>query len=207
MIISHQHRFVFAAIPKTGTHSVRQALREHLSEDDLEQVGLFVNKRFPFEELAAIKHGHISLQQIRPFLGDDAFGAYFKFAFVRNPFDRFISYCAFMTRADGAFLKNPQQVMRYILHEARPVQHVLFQPQHSFVTDADGTLLADHVGRVEDMQGSFDAICERLNLPGATLEQVNSSRRGSYRDYYDDALIDDVAQLYRRDLELFGYGF
>jgi len=207
MIISHQHRFVFAAIPKTGTHSVRQALREHLSDDDLEQVGLFVNKRFPFEELAAIKHGHISLQQIRPFLGDEAFGSYFKFAFVRNPFDRFISYCAFMTRADGAFLKNPQQVMRYILHEARPVQHVLFQPQNSFVTDADGTLLADHVGRVEDMQGSYDAICERLNLPGATLEQVNSSRRGSYRDYYDDALIEGVAQLYRRDLELFGYGF
>ena len=54
MIVSHQHRFVFAAIPKTGTHSVRQALREHMSADDLEQVGLFVNKRFPFEELAAI---------------------------------------------------------------------------------------------------------------------------------------------------------
>jgi len=207
MIISHQHRFVFAAIPKTGTHSVRQALRKHLSEEDLEQVGLFVNKRFPFEELAAIKHGHISLQQIRPFLGDEAFGSYFKFAFVRNPFDRFISYCAFMTRADGAFLKNPQQVMRYILHDARPMQHVLFQPQHTFVTGSDGALLADHVGRVEDMQGSFDAICERLGLPGATLEQVNSSSRGSYRDYYDDALIDDVARLYKRDLELFGYGF
>ena len=62
MIISHQHRFVFAAIPKTGTHSVRQALRAHLGADDLEQVGLFVNKRFPFEELAQIKHGHISLR-------------------------------------------------------------------------------------------------------------------------------------------------
>jgi len=207
MIVSHQHRFVFAAIPKTGTHSVRQALREHLSEDDLEQVGLFVNKRFPFDELAAIKHGHISLQQIRPFLGDDAFASYFKFAFVRNPFDRFISYCAFMTRADGAFLKNPKPVMRYILHEARPMQHVLFQPQHTFVTDADGTLLADDVGRVEDMQGSYDRFCERLQLPRATLGQVNSSRRGGYREYYDDALIDDVAQLYRRDLELFGYGF
>ena len=65
MIISHQHRFVFAAIPKTGTHSVRQALREHLSADDLEQVGLFVNKRFPFEELAAIKHGLRRLLQVR----------------------------------------------------------------------------------------------------------------------------------------------
>ena len=207
MIISHQHRFVFAAIPKTGTHSVRQALRQHLSDDDLEQVGLFVNKRFPFEELAAIKHGHISLQQIRPFLGEQAFASYFKFAFVRNPFDRFISYCAFMTRADGAFLRNPKQVMHYILRDERPRQHVLFQPQHGFITDTDGSLLADHVGRVEDMQASYDAICERLELPGATLEQVNTSRRGSYRDYYDDALIDGVAQLYRRDLELFGYGF
>ena len=207
MIISHQHRFVFAAIPKTGTHSVRQALREHLSADDLEQVGLFVNKRFPFDELAAIKHGHITLEQIRPFLGEQAFADYFKFAFVRNPFDRFVSYCAFMTRADGAFLKNPRQVMRYILFQARPLQHVLFQPQHTFVTDAEGRLLADRIGRVEDMQASYDAICERIGIPAASLGQVNSSRRGSYQDYYDQALIDGVAELYRRDLELFGYGF
>lgn len=207
MIISHQHRFVFAAIPKTGTHSVRQALREHLSADDLEQVGLFVNKRFPFEELAAIKHGHITLEQIRPFLGEQAFADYFKFAFVRNPFDRFVSYCAFMTRADGAFLNNPQQVMRYILFQARPVQHVLFQPQHTFVTDAEGRLLADRIGRVEDMQASYDAICDRIGIPTASLGQVNTSRRGSYRDYYDQALIDGVADFYQRDLELFGYEF
>ena len=207
MIISHQHRFVFAAIPKTGTHSVRQALREHLSADDLEQVGLFVNKRFPFDELAAIKHGHITLEQIRPFLGEQAFADYFKFAFVRNPFDRFVSYCAFMTRADGAFLKNPRQVMRYILFQARPLQHVLFQPQQTFVTDAECRLLADRIGRVEDMQASYDAICERIGIPAASLGQVNSSRRGSYQDYYDQALIDGVAELYRRDLELFGYGF
>ncbi|RDZ29446.1 sulfotransferase family 2 domain-containing protein [Lysobacter silvisoli] len=207
MIISHQHRFVFAAIPKTGTHSVRQALRAHMSEQDLEQVGLFVNKRFPFEELAAIKHGHITLDQIRPFLGEQAFADYFKFAFVRNPYDRFVSYCAFMTRADGAFLQRPQSVMRYMLFEARPMQHVLFQPQHTFVTDAEGRVLADTVGRVEDMQASFDAICDRLGLPHAQLGQVNSSRRGAYRDYYDQALIDGVTELYQRDLELFGYSF
>jgi hypothetical protein len=207
MIISHQHRFVFAAIPKTGTHSVRQALRAHLSAEDLEQVGLFVDKRFPFEELAAIRHGHISLQQIRPFLGEEAFASYFKFAFVRNPFDRFVSYCAFMTRADGAFLRNPREVMRYILFQARPLEHVLFQPQHGFITDAAGGLLADYVGRVEDMQGSYDAICARIGIPSVPLGQVNSSRRGHYRDYYDQALIDGVAGLYARDIELFGYEF
>lgn len=207
MIISHQHRFVFTAIPKTGTHSVRQALREHLSADDLEQVGLFVDKRFPFKELAAIRHGHISLQQIRPFLGEEAFTSYLKFAFVRNPFDRFVSYCAFMTRANGAFLANPQAVMRHVLFVAPPMQHVLFQPQHTFLADANGQLLSDTVGRVEDMQASYDALCERIGIASASLGQVNSSRRGSYRDYYDQQLIDGVAALYRRDLDLFGYEF
>lgn len=207
MIISHQHRFVFAAIPKTGTHSVRQALREHLSAEDLEQVGLFVNKRFPFEELAAIRHGHITLEQIRPFLGEEPFGSYLKFAFVRNPFDRFVSYCAFMTRADGAFERDPRGVMRHILFKVRPLQHILFVPQHTFITAADGQVLADVVGRVEEMQVSYDAICARIGIPSRPLEQVNSSKRGSYRDYYDQTLIDGVTELYRRDLELFDYQF
>jgi hypothetical protein len=207
MIISHQHRFVFAAIPKTGTHSVRQALREHMSAEDLEQVGLFVNKRFPFEELARIRHGHISLQQVRPFLGEQAFADYFKFAFVRNPFDRFVSYCAFMTRENGAFDREPGEVMRRMLFEMRPMHHVLFQPQHGFVTDEEGRLLADYIGRVEDMQACYDAVCGRIGIPAAALGQINSSKRGHYRDYYNQALIDGVAELYAKDLELFGYDF
>jgi hypothetical protein len=207
MIISHKHQFIFAAIPKTGTHSVRQALREQMGEEDLEQVGLFVNKRFPFPELAAISHGHIGLAQVRPYVGEAAFDSYFKFAFVRNPFDRFVSYCAFMTRANGAFLREPQAVMRHILFKVRPMQHILFQPQHTLLTGKDGTLLADEVGRVEDMQACYDRICARIGIPSAELGQVNSSRRGSYRDYYDQALIDGVAELYRRDLDLFDYQY
>ena len=138
-----------------------------------------MNKRFPFEELAAIKHGHITLEQIRPFLGEEAFASYFKFAFVRNPFDRFVSYCAFMTRADGAFLKNPQQVMRYILFQARPMQHILFQPQHSFVTDGEGRLLADEIGRVEDMQAFLrrDLRAHRHRLGAAGAGQQFASRQ------------------------------
>lgn len=207
MIISHRHRFIFVAVPKTGTHSVRQALREHLGEEDLEQVGLFVNKRFPFEELAKIRHGHLSLRQIRPYLQDPPFQDYFKFAFVRNPFDRFVSYCAFMTREKGNFSQSPQGVMETILFKMRPLDHILFRPQHELLVDDDGRLLTDHVGRVEEMQASYDAVCARIGIPTATLGQVNSSRRDGYRDYYNPALIEGVATLYRRDLELFGYEF
>lgn len=206
MIVSHQHRFIFVAIPKTGTHSVRQALRAHLGPEDIEQVGLFVDKRFPIADLAQIRHGHLGLAQVRPFLPEEVAG-YFKFAFVRNPFDRFVSYCAFMTRANGAFERDPKGVMRHILFKAPPLQHILFRPQHELLVDADGALLTDFVGRVERMQDDYDAACARIGIAPAALGKVNSSRRGDYRDYYDPELVEGVAAFYRRDLDLFGYHY
>jgi hypothetical protein len=207
MIVSHRHRFIFVPIPKTGTHSVRQALREHLGPEDIEQVGLFVNKRFPFADLAAIRHGHFSVAQVRPYLGEETVSAYFKFGFVRNPFDRFVSYCAFMTRQYGAFEQDPQGTMRKILFELRPMDHVHFQTQASLLAREDGQLDVDYVGRVEQMQADYDAVCARIGIPSRALDKVNSSKRGDYRQYYDQALIDGVAELYRRDLDLFGYSF
>jgi hypothetical protein len=207
MIISTLHRFIFVAIPKTGTHSVRRALRKHMGTRDMEQVGLFVQSRLPVPELARLQHGHISLQQLRPFMKPGDFDTYFKFAFVRNPFDRFVSYCAFMTREEeGRFERDPQKVMREFL-EAPPNDHILFQPQHAMLTGTRGELLADYVGRFEEIQQSYDSVCERLGIPKEMLEQVNSSRRRDYREYYDQSLIEGVAKLYARDLELFGYNF
>ena len=206
MIISALHKFIFVAIPKTGTHSVRQALRQHMGPDDVEQVGLFVRKQLPIPELAQLQHGHLTLQQIRPYLQPEEWSALFKFAFVRNPFDRFISYCSFITRSRGDFERDPRATMHRIL-EIRPLEHILFKPQHHFVTDESGQLLADQIGRVEEMQRSYDEICSRIGIPGATLEKVNASSRRNYREYYDQPLIDGVAKLYARDLELFDYQF
>lgn len=205
MIISHQHRFIFFAIPKTGTHSVRQALRPHLGPQDLEQVGLFVQKRFPFKAFEGIRHGHISAQQILPVLGEDTFARYFKFAFARNPFDRFVSYCAFMGREDRAFESAPRDFMRYIVHERKPVNHLLYRPQHELVVDSTGRLAMDYVGRTEDMQGGYDEVCRRLGLAPASLGRVNTSRHSHWSQYYDKDLADAVRALYQRDFELFEY--
>jgi len=206
MIVSALHKFIFVAIPKTGTHAVRRALREHMGPEDLEQVGLFVKRQFPIPELAQLQHGHLSLQQVQPYFKAVDWASFFKFAFVRNPFDRFISYCAFMTREQGQFERDPRRVMRNIIDRA-PWNHVLFQPQFTFVTDERDEPATDYVGRVEEMQKSYDEICARIGIPTATLERVNPSKRLDYRQYYDQELIDRVAKLYARDLELFGYEF
>ena len=207
MIVSFTHKFIFVAVPKTGTHAVRQALREHMGPDDWEQVGLFVEKVFPVPELAAIRHGHLTLVEVEPFLDREDFKGFFKFGFVRNPFDRFVSFCSFMTRKFGGFDRDPQVVMRHFLFEEPPHERIHFQPQHIFFEDAQGRVIADHVGRVEEMQSGFDEACRRIGIPSRPLDKVNASRRGNYRDYYTPDLKDAVAKLYARDLDLFGYQF
>ena len=207
MIVSHAHRYIFVPIPKTGTHAVRQALREHMGPGDIEQVGLFEQKKFPWPELAALGHGHLGLRQVAPFLGTEAMRDYLKFAFVRNPFDRFVSYCSFMTREHGDFDRDPQGTMRRVLFELRPLNHVHFQPQYTLLVDERGELATDFIGRVETMQQSYDELCARLGIPGRALERVNDSRRGDYRQYYDHALFEGVSRLYAGDLQRFGYGF
>ncbi|MEQ1724945.1 MAG: sulfotransferase family 2 domain-containing protein [Sphingopyxis sp.] len=207
MIVSHKHRFVFVAVPKTGTHSVRQALRCHMGPDDMEQARLFVEKSFPIPALAALKHGHLSFEQVRPFLGEESFGSYLKFAFVRNPFDRFISYCSFATSRQGTFDRDPKGVMRHFLFVQPPHDHIIFRTQHSFLTGPDGALQADMLGKVETMQLSYNMIAERLGIASMTLDHANRSRHSDYRSYYDQEMIDAVARIYARDLELFGYDF
>jgi hypothetical protein len=207
LIISHHRRFVFFAVPKTGTHSVRHALRAILGPDDLEQVGLFVRKRFPYAETESIPHGHISALQIRPVLGAETFEAYFKFAFVRNPFDRFVSYCAFISRDSGHFERAPLAFMKHVIKEMRPLDHILFRPQSEFLVDTDGRLLLDFVGRTEQMQASYDTICTTIGVPTTMLERVNASSHRPYGSYYDDELIELVTRQYQTDLTLFNYRF
>ena len=97
--------------------------------------------------------------------------------------------------------------MRHFLFRAPPHHHIVFRPQHSFVVDAQGRLLADQLGRVEEMQQSYDSIAARIGIPTTTLGRANSSRHAAYRDYYDQELIDGVARMFARDIELFGYDF
>lgn len=207
MIISHKHQFIFFAVPKTGTHSIRQALRPHLDPSDEEQVRLFEQRSFSQPELKAVGHGHLSVEQVRPVLGAETFDRYFKFAFVRNPWDRFISYCAFISRTSGHFEQDPQGFMARMIHSPPPLQHMLYQPQCALLTDDDGRLAMDFVGRVEHMERDYEHVCARLDLEPRPLEQVNSSRHRPYAEYYNPQLRDLVGRKFRQDIEMFGYHF
>lgn len=147
------------------------------------------------------------------------FEASFKFAFVRNPWDRAASvynYLAaggngsgdlwFRDRVQRDGLTFARFVTEY-LNQDRIHQHLLFMPQYGFLVDHEDRLRVDFLGRYETLAADFGTVATRLGLPPA-LPHANSAGRGDFRTQYTDpALVAAVARLYRKDIELFGYAF
>lgn len=207
MIISHKHQFIFFAVPKTATHAIRQALAPHLGEDDWQQQILFGKDLLPVPELAAIGHGHLSVRDVLPHLSHEVWRSYCKFAFVRNPFDRFVSTCFFLFRREPEFAKAATANMKRALGIAGFRQRVLVLPQSSFLTGPDGDLEMDFIGRFEDLQASYNEVCRRIGITAISLEKRNPSEHDQYAEYYDEQLEQMVTDFYRDDLINFGYQF
>ncbi len=207
LIISHKHRFIFFAVPKTATHAIRQALREHMGPDDWEQQVLFGKQSLPIPEIAKIRHGHISVRQIRPHIAAQVWDNYFKFCFVRNPFDRYVSTCFFLNRSNPNFSASAVSFMKQALSRQQFRQRILVQPQVMQLRDTDDEIALDYVGRYETVQQSYDEICERIGIPATDLARKNPSRHAAYADYYDDELRGIVGEFYKDDLASLGYGF
>ena len=79
MIFSESQRFIFFAVPKTGTHTVREALRVHLAEGDWEQQLRYGKQLSPLPEIAAVNHGHVSYRQLSGAIGVTALSEFFRF--------------------------------------------------------------------------------------------------------------------------------
>jgi len=205
LIISHRHKFVFFAVPKTATHTIREALRAHLGDEDWEQQVLFGQQSLPIPQIARLGHGHITAREIRPFLDAEVWQDYFKFGFVRNPFDRFVSTCFFLNREDPQFSRAATAIMKDRMLRPRFRQRVLVRPQHQQLCDADGRVALDFVGRYEDLQRSYDLICDRIGLPHTELGTKNASDHDDYNSYYDAELRQLVAKFYADDLRIFAY--
>jgi hypothetical protein len=207
VIVSHRHRFIFLAVPRTGSQSVRAALRTHLGADDWEQSAWKSDRRLPVPALASIGHGHIDAVRAQAALDPAIWQRYFKFAFVRNPWDRFISAAFARNARRPLFLANPAGYLKLLLCSPRVREDPLFRPQLAFLTDDSGGCAADFVGRFETFQRDFDVVCQRLGLAPTLLPRLHASAHDPAAPYYDSALQAQVADFYRQDIECFGYSF
>ncbi len=164
---------------------------------------------------------HFTIREMLPLLAADAAGLA-RFAIVRNPWDRAVSAWA-LTRAgrssDG--VAHVRSAARYQIPEFRTFEHfvhdwlahrnlaegdVVFRAQSDFLLDKDARLAVDHLGRFEDLALTERWLRERHPVM-RPLPHLNQAPRHPYRMHYTAASRDAVAQIYARDIDLFGYDF
>lgn len=206
MIVSHRHRFIFFAVPRTASHSIREALRPLLADDDWEQQGLTAQVSVPVPALAAIGHGHVSVRQAERHLPASIWRDYYKFAVVREPVARFLSACRFLQRGNPQFRRQPQPLLKAMIERPRFRQRVLIQPQVELLRDEAGRLPLDRIGRFEALQRDFGLVCEDLGMRNASLTLQNPSPEPETgTQVFDEAMLRWLAAFYREDFAAWSY--
>jgi chondroitin 4-sulfotransferase 11 len=168
---------------------------------------------------------HLSAIQIKYIVGEEEFNRCFKFSFVRNPWSLCISKYHFSLEENRP---SPRKVLKRVFRgKGRPrrkFHEMSFEDwmakhyagfknegrdcnQLVKLTDLDGNVIVDVVGRLECMQEDFSAMCNRIGLPNLKVPHKNKTKHEHYSVYYDHETREMVADLYRRDIEYFGYAF
>lgn len=139
----------------------------------------------------------------------DDIGEYFRFSFVRNPWDRMVSnWKMFTTRPSRiaqirSMTDDDVSSFEDFVHFARRMKNHHWQPQVLFLPDE-----LSFLGRLETFDQDFARLCESIGMEVPTLpEKRNATERAHYSDYYTPALVEIVAGMYRDDIERFGYSF
>ena len=207
MIISDEHRLLFVHVQKTGGVTLTTMLKEQL------------------REVRVVGRRHAPLERIlrnEPDLVD-----YWTFGFVRNPWDRMVSWWAMITnwrdwsRRKGTSMDdrwNPmwRGVSQYTSFEQFVTEgpdsfEVLRRNQIDFLRcdlpELGIRRTADFIGRTENLQADTAVVFDRFGLRLDRTAHHNRSKRTEYREYYTRATRDRVAEVFARDVAEFGYEF
>ena len=186
-MINHQHKFLFIHVPRTG--------------------GTSIEAQFQYNE-AKEKNKHWNLNDWKNQLNGEDFDSYFKFTFVRNPWDILISkyVCSWyaVKHRGGEIGYQSGKSLKYFLDHYQPAEH-----EHG-----DGLLdyfdpeQMDFVGRFENRVQDIEYISRNIGINiNANKKDRSHKDKKHYTEYYDDETREIVAKRYAKDIEYFGYKF
>jgi len=202
MLISHTKKFIFIHNYKVAGTSVRDVLgRYRLSSwaRIQQKIGMLPKNH------TKISDNHLTALEIRARTPEKWFNTYFKFGFVRNPWDWQASLYEYA-------LKNTKHKQHQIISQMPDFKYYLewritedFKPQAAFFCDEQGQLIVDFVGKYENLHQDFDWIKSKIHIKD-NLEHLNKSRDNrEYLKYYTPETIDLVWEAYQEDVKLFAY--
>jgi len=129
------------------------------------------------------------------------------FTVVRDPWSRAVSSWKWCMQEKGLAPCSFEEFLRMPLERMTEQQRFHTLPQWRHVVDENGGIghLA-HVGRLERIDETRDWLADTLGLPRpGALPHLKRSGGDDYERHYTPATRALVAEIFRKDFELFGY--
>jgi len=156
---------------------------------------------------------HLTALELREKLGDKRWNKRFKFAFVRNPWDKVVSHYYYRYRRNAQGIKedniNFKQWVKLTYGEKNPKYYnipKMFAPQMDWITNEKGEVIIDFIGRFENLNEDFQKVCGIIGKK-RELPHLRKSNHKPYQYYYDDETRELIEKIFKKDIDAFGYKF
>lgn len=216
MIVSHEHRFVYFAMPKTGSQTVRAALEPY--NDEIVRPRNETSSQRPL-------YPHMRPVDLAPLWRRDLppLDEYLTFTVVRNPWERLVSLYNHLSgtrrfvwerrlglvgRDFGHWLeRDAHPDGRGAGRGGNPYRMYGSYSVPAFCSDDDGALLVDEFVVLDRLDTELHDLLAPLGVEVGSASARNVRAHAPYRSYYDDRTRHVVAQRYAWEIERFGFRF
>ena len=203
-MVSKTKKFIYIHINKCAGMSVRNWLRGDL-EHSINRLG----------------KDHMSLQEVYNNLDINEFNSFYKFAIIRNPYDRLGSIYNYGRKRNHAehYSKFEESFENFILnlseHKKRcSSNEELYQNMFSSITEwlsVNGEIKVNIIIPFENLNENLKIIEKKLNLtnksPLPHLNQGSEYLGGSYKKWYTPEMVRIVNDVYEDDIKNFKFEF
>jgi hypothetical protein len=213
MLISYKKQFIFVHNYKVAGSSITKALGKYGLKNPPK------NKKWKILGYCPLIHyidfskipflntfkSHNKAKEIRCVLNKNDYKEYYKFGFVRNPWDWQVSLYHFMKQNKHHHQHNLIQKMtfdEYIEWRVKDDLHL----QKEFFYEND-TCIVDFIGKIENIEDDFQLICNKIGVKEKLPHSNKSKRNKDYRKYYNQHTKDLISRYFKEDIELFKYRF
>jgi hypothetical protein len=134
---------------------------------------------------------------------------YFKFTFVRNPFTRIETLYKTKEHIYNYISKNNMSLKDFIKFISKCpnfISDVHFRAQHTFITNNNGELFIDYIGKIESFNADYENIRTHIKIPKPKI--FKNASRATKHNKISQLDSNDKKMIYKRyhyDFELFGY--
>lgn len=207
MVISKKHKFIFIHIPKNAGTSMASSL----SSITKEKKHWAVSESTKHQNLRDLIFTRKNANLYNKVFNDCNFLDYYKFAIVRNPYDRMISLYNYLrkyeVRKEIHTVKDFEAFINLLKQDDSWVSKLhSTKLQLSYIVDSNNNIAVDYIGRFEELDKSIKDINKKL-LIDIRLKKLNHSSSNSFdlNKYYNETTRQIVNERFLKDFETFNY--